>query len=318
MKALLIVFAVIGLGLSVLMTVSGKNKTGYYQVISKEGAFEVREYQSLPLVSTSMDLSQRQRGTPFNRLFRYISGSNENNQKIAMTSPVFSSRTGDNFKMSFVLPDVVANEGAPLPNNPNVKLEQMKPGKYAVVRFNGYAQSYRVEKAEEALTNWIKKQNLCAGREILLAGYDPPYTRPSVRRNEVLVRLEENTKNCENSSIGLKNLEDFQWKNRIILVRDQNKNALNQINNSIAEINDRQINWFHLDGEKIKTNYSGKISQDFVVFLRQNYFDKLNSGTFLIRKDGGIKSMDKKLSLKDYFKQIDQMPMRINEMRAKN
>ena len=65
-----------------------------YETIEKEGKFEIRKYEAIPVVSAPMD-NMGQRDQSFRKLFQYISGANEKKQKIAMTSPVFMEGKAD-------------------------------------------------------------------------------------------------------------------------------------------------------------------------------------------------------------------------------
>ena len=60
-----------------------------YSVIQSDAMFEVREYPDLLMATTEMRFSTQGNDGSFSRLFSYISGANENNQKVAMTTPVF-------------------------------------------------------------------------------------------------------------------------------------------------------------------------------------------------------------------------------------
>ena len=111
------------------------------------------------------------------------------------------------------------------------------------------------------------------------------------------------------------NLESFKWKNRIILVKENDDKALNRLRDAADEIKERDIIWFVLKENKIETNFDGEKSENFVEFLENEYFKKFDANVFLIGKDGGVKSKGEKLDLKNYFGQIDSMPMRQREMR---
>ena len=63
-----------------------------YKVIESDGNFEVREYPDLMLVATTTKIDAQGRDGSFMKLFRYISGANESEQKISMTTPVFMER----------------------------------------------------------------------------------------------------------------------------------------------------------------------------------------------------------------------------------
>lgn len=113
----------------------------------------------------------------------------------------------------------------------------------------------------------------------------------------------------------LESLEDLKWENRIILVREDSDEGLRQLRDAVEEIKERHVVWFRSSDGKIKTNYKGELSKDFSEKLKSKYFEKFDEDVFLIGKDGTIKSKDDKLDLKNYFGQIDSMPMRRREMR---
>ena len=72
-----------------------------HEVLRKEGPIELRNYPELQLVKTVMENNQ---DSGFMRLFRYIDGGNDQNQRIAMTTPVFTSKRDEKSTMAFVLP----------------------------------------------------------------------------------------------------------------------------------------------------------------------------------------------------------------------
>lgn len=115
----------------------------------------------------------------------------------------------------------------------------------------------------------------------------------------------------------LKSLADLKWEKRIILVKEKSDNGLRQLIDAVEGIDERHVVWFRLNDGKIKTNYKGELSKDFSEHLKTKYFEKFDENVFLIGKDGTIKSKDDKLNLKNYFGQIDSMPMRQSEMREK-
>lgn len=165
-----------------------------YSVESQKGDFEIRVYPSITLVATQMNVEKQGRDGSFGRLFNYISGANEGNQKVSMTVPVFMDAEGDakSGTMGFVVPKAVASEGAPQPTADNVQLKTREGGRFAVVRFAGTLDRNSQEAARKRLTEWMAKQSLVAASEAVeSAGYDPPWTPGFLRRNEVLIRLEE-------------------------------------------------------------------------------------------------------------------------------
>ena len=176
-----------------------------YNILSQDGQIEIRNYEELVLVSTEMsgDIDDDQ-GSPFNKLFRYISGDNTGSQeiamtapvimdregkgeKIAMTAPVFMDRDGDSGKMSFVLPSSFDYETAPRPTNPDVKLEKIENMQVAVIRFSGFLSEENVQKHRKILEEWIGRSDYVPTGPYKTAGYNAPWTLPMARRNEVLI-----------------------------------------------------------------------------------------------------------------------------------
>ena len=91
-------------------------ETQPYKVVKNYDMFELRYYPSVAMVQTESDTES---GQNFRKLFQYISGSNESNLKIAMTTPVHMEKKGNKEKMAFVLPSSI--EIPPEPQNKNVQ-----------------------------------------------------------------------------------------------------------------------------------------------------------------------------------------------------
>ena len=117
-----------------------------YSVLHRDGAFEVREYPDLMLATTSMSLSAQGEDGSFGRLFRYISGENVREQKVAMTTPVFmeGSEDGRQGRMGFVMPKAVAKQCVPAPRSDRVAIEERRGGRFAVIRFSGRTTARRL------------------------------------------------------------------------------------------------------------------------------------------------------------------------------
>lgn len=167
-----------------------------YTVIESDGKYEVREYPELMLVATKTKIDAQGRDGSFMKLFRYISGANESDQKISMTTPVFMENSGDQteVQMGFVMPKEVAARGVPDPTGPDVTVSQRPGGRFAVLRFSGRLNAKLARESEAKLRAWMKTKDLEANESpgssgVEAASYDPPFTPGPLRRNEVLVRL---------------------------------------------------------------------------------------------------------------------------------
>lgn len=191
MKLLTVVLVV----LTILSVIGWKmSRHGYetapYSVLQKDGPFEIREYPKMTLVSTQSNGSDGSDDGAFMRLFRYIAKENEAEEKIAMTTPVFMF-SGADAKMSFVLPEEVAAEGAPVPKSSQVTLQPITMGKVAAYRYSGKWRNTLRQEAREKLAEWLKQKSLSPSGEFFDAGYDPPFTPGFLKRNEALICLQD-------------------------------------------------------------------------------------------------------------------------------
>lgn len=162
-----------------------------YQIVAQEPPFEIREYPTLTMVTTPMRMETQGNDGSFGRLFSYISGNNENQQTIAMTTPVFMEMNEDSGigNMAFVVPSKITEEKVPLPKSEQVTLRNRSAGRFAAYRFSGRINPQTSADAEQQLRTWIKQQGLIANERAEFAGYDPPWTPGPFRRNEVLIKL---------------------------------------------------------------------------------------------------------------------------------
>lgn len=173
------------------MSARGAYESAEYTVVESDGSFEIREYPDLTIVTTGMKFRDQGRDGSFMRLFRYISGANDAQEKVAMTTPVFMQPESDDAsgKMAFVLPKKVADQGAPVPAGEDVQLRTRTGGRFAVIRFSGRMTSESIAEAEAKLRAWMSERSLTVDGDAECAGYDPPWTPGPLRRNEVLIRL---------------------------------------------------------------------------------------------------------------------------------
>lgn len=140
----------------------------------------------------------------FRVLFRYIGGANNGSRKIAMTAPVLKE-TGVKIPMSkpvlsrqeqgltkvaFVLPKVYTLETAPLPEDPAITIRELPARKVAVLRFSGYASDAVMADKREELAALLERDGLHPAGPFLEAYYNPPWTPPFLRRNEVMVEID--------------------------------------------------------------------------------------------------------------------------------
>ena len=207
MKKLFLVPVALVLGAcSVAGIRSGTEETGYEVEQAHDGGIELRRYEERVYVETVVERSdESHRNSAFRALFDYISGANAPADKIAMTIPVSSSMPGaeiamtapvqssgteDVYRMRFFLPAAYRIETAPKPLDDRVRLGSVPPRREAVLRFSGSTSDAAVEPRKTALLEWLARNGWRASGEPVAYFYDPPWTLPFLRRNEVAVTVE--------------------------------------------------------------------------------------------------------------------------------
>jgi len=159
-----------------------------YQVLLQEGAFELRRYEPMVVVtSRESDLSG---GNGFNQLFNYISGNNQASKKISMTAPVIDSLEGQQSTTSFVMPKNFQILDVPPPNDPALMPREIKARQVAAIRFSGTINLQVINDKRADLEEWLKKKEMKPIGAMELARYNAPYVPPFARRNEIIVEVE--------------------------------------------------------------------------------------------------------------------------------
>jgi effector-binding domain-containing protein len=159
-----------------------------YQVLRSDENFELREYQPLVVAETYYDGEFDKAGNQaFQRLFDYISCENTSASNISMTAPVLIELQNQQWRYMFVLPSNYTYETAPIPNQANVKLAVMPQKKVAVIRFAGIVDRPLIQQKTTRLNQWLMDNNLTASSSPRWAQYNPPWTLPFLRRNEVMI-----------------------------------------------------------------------------------------------------------------------------------
>jgi hypothetical protein len=184
-----------------------------YTVVERIGDVEIRRYDqriAAQTVVTGSSESARNRG--FQRLAGYIFGGNtarssiamtapvsqiadpngqDASQSIAMTAPVAQGAAGsDRWTIQFFMPSEYTMESLPIPQDPAVTLVELPAETYAVLRFSGLGGADAVAAQQAELATALRGLSWRAEGEPVVWFYDPPWTLPPMRRNEVAVRVE--------------------------------------------------------------------------------------------------------------------------------
>jgi effector-binding domain-containing protein len=174
-----------------------------YTVVTKDGAFEIRDYSPHVVAETLVGGTLEEAGNQaFSRLFRYISGGNRSREKVAMTAPVSQQPQGEKIAMtapvaqqrvqerwavSFMMPASYTLETLPTPEDPEVALRQVPARRMASVRYSGSWSEKGYRRNLGQLESWMRGKGLAMGGDPVWARYNSPFTLWFLRRNEILV-----------------------------------------------------------------------------------------------------------------------------------
>lgn len=175
-----------------------------YSVLEASKSIQIRSYTPMIVarVTVTGDRQSAMR-KGFKQLANYIFGNNtqrakismtgpvsaHQNEKIPMTAPVTQYGKQDVWVVQFMMPAGYTLKSLPRPNNPHVTLHTVLEKHFVVIRFSGRNRSSNLEKHLHALEGYMVQRHLKAVSEPIYAFYNPPWTLPFLRRNEILIEI---------------------------------------------------------------------------------------------------------------------------------
>ena len=195
-----------------------------FELLEKSENIEIRQYRPVIVAETFVDgdLSSAS-NNGFRLIADYIFGNNQSmrmsadkpSEKIAMTAPVSVEPVapaeriamtasvnvepqGDfakgmmqarRWRIQFTMPGEYSMATLPRPRNPAVTVRDVPGKRYAVLVFSGFAGEEKAQQKTGELLVWLKAKNIRAVATPQLARYNPPWTLPFLRRNEILVEV---------------------------------------------------------------------------------------------------------------------------------
>jgi len=179
-----------------------------FKIILKDGQIEIREYapKIIAQVEVFGDFDEAS-SKGFKILADYIFGNNTStdgnsriemtapvemeplSQKINMTKPVLTEGSDNTWIVSFIMPNEFTLETLPKPNNKDIKISSLPKEKYAVIVFSGLIRESSYQEKETLLNQFIEEKQLKTSGEIKIARYNPPWTLPFFRRNELMIKV---------------------------------------------------------------------------------------------------------------------------------
>lgn len=205
-RTILATFAgVILLGILTVGPIMSNIETPDYEVLVSEANIEIRQYQPMIIAEVSVAGERRDAiSDGFRLLADYIFGNNtqakgiemtapvqQEGAKIEMTAPVQQEPKGNFWQISFVMPSEYSIETLPKPNDERVSIREIPAKQFVVITFSGMNTDKNVKKYEKELMEFVKAKKLSVSGEPKYAFYNPPWTLPMMRRNEVMVEIQK-------------------------------------------------------------------------------------------------------------------------------
>jgi hypothetical protein len=183
----------------------GDTETPDYAVVrTLTSGVEIRRYGERLAAETAVAAEPGARNAAFRRLADYIFGGNQGGREIAMTAPVATAAQppgedeplpapvataarGGELVMRFFLPSAIDPADAPAPADRRVTLVEVPAETLAVLRFSGRPSDARVSDKTDELMAALDRAGIAPAGPPQAFFYDPPWTLPPMRRNEVAV-----------------------------------------------------------------------------------------------------------------------------------
>ena len=204
----MVLASLLSAGCSVFGGRSGYEQPSYDVVEQINDAVEVRRYAPRLAAEAVVEASNERAGRndSFRMLFDYISGANagqtkvamttpvsvgQASEKIAMTTPVETRTSGDGrYSMRFFLPAEFTAETAPQPTDERVRIIEVPAETVAVLRYSGQRDAGEFARQRAALMQALSTTGWTPVGEPVGLYYDPPWTLPFLRRNEIAIGVD--------------------------------------------------------------------------------------------------------------------------------
>lgn len=161
-----------------------------YELVDQLGDVEIRRYQPSIQAVTKLNGSSETSGG-FRRLANFIFGGNDEEKSIAMTAPVQETLDVAQPVMAFTMPSEYRMSDLPNPQDENVELIEIPERSVAVIRFSGWASNKKTKYYKNQLKKQLAEAPYSIVGEPSLNQYNPPWTLPFLRRNEIMIPIKE-------------------------------------------------------------------------------------------------------------------------------
>lgn len=177
-----------------------------YSILLKKDNFEIRRYEPYVIAEVTVkgDYNESSKKA-FRILAGYIFGKNLDKTKVSMTSPVAIKEESKNiamtspvtliqgkevYTMGFSMPSIYTLDSLPIPIDKRITFRRVEAKLFASHRFSWLSSKSRNESKARELKSWLKNlEKYNYEDSYIYAGYNPPWTIPFFKRNEILVEV---------------------------------------------------------------------------------------------------------------------------------
>lgn len=175
-----------------------------HTVVSRQQNIEIRDYEPMIVAEVTVTGERKKAiNEGFRILARFIFGDNMSQKKMAMTAPV-TQQSSETIAMTapvtqqanekgwvirFVMPSTYTLETLPRPTDDRISIQSIPKRRQAVIRFSGASSPENLDEHWEKLRAYLKENTLIPQGAPVYAFYNPPWTLPFLRRNEIMVAI---------------------------------------------------------------------------------------------------------------------------------
>ena len=174
--------------------VEGNEEWPDYEVLEAMNGYELRRYQPSVWTTAIGSSSMWSASGAFQQLFKYISGENDRNMKIAMTAPVLSISNSQQERQWFFMPKKL-HSNPPVPTGYGVKNVMWAPLDVYVIKYtpsvNMMAMKRLAKQHEAKLVKMMENDGLTLNSNFIgmSAGYNGPWS--TMHKNEVWITADQ-------------------------------------------------------------------------------------------------------------------------------
>lgn len=179
-------------GLLMWSIIGSKAEHAKYQTLFSTDNIEIRKYSPM-LVAEVKTTGAREEAIKngFRILADFIFGNNSSSAKVAMTAPVTQQNVRDKWHVRFMMPKNYTLQSLPQPKNFDIEIKEVPEKIFAIIRFSGVPTKDSLKMKLQHLEDFMSQNKIEKISEPTYAFFNPPWTLPLMRRNEIMIEIKK-------------------------------------------------------------------------------------------------------------------------------